>query len=140
MKDSTLRCSNYWSKLQTLHLYSQERRRERYMIICIWKISQGLVSGYSVPFTCRSSRTGRTAVPAKVLQSAPTTVKNTMAVSLGVKGAKLFNLLPTELRNSDHGDILMFKNHLDIFLQNIPDEPTHHGRLDQVPHYEAQYK
>ena len=88
-------------------------------------------------------------MPATVLQSAPTTVKNARAGSLGVKGAKIFNLLPNELRNSDHGDILMFKNHLDIFLQNIPDEPTHHGLvrgatanglLDQVPHYEAQYR
>ena len=51
-------------------------------------------------------------------------MKNARAGSLAVKGAQLFNLLPESLRNSEHGDILMFKNHLDIFLENIPDEPT----------------
>ena len=50
--------------------------------------------------------------------------------------------LPLHLRNSDHGDILMFKNHLDIFLSDIPDEPTvqgltraaiSHSLLAQIP-------
>ena len=34
------------------------------------------------------------------------------------------DFLPESLRNSDYGDILMFRNHLDIFLENIPDEPS----------------
>ena len=44
--------------------YSQERRRDRYQLIFIWKISQGLVSGYDIPFTNRRSITGSWAVPA----------------------------------------------------------------------------
>ena len=59
ISDTRLVGLDYWRKLKVLHLYSQERRRERYMIIFLWKISQGLVSGYSIPFTPRSSRTGR---------------------------------------------------------------------------------
>ena len=43
--DKVLGNMNYWEKLNYLRLYSQERRRERYQIIFIWKISQGLVSG-----------------------------------------------------------------------------------------------
>ena len=121
ISDTRLRGFNYWGKLQILHLYSQERRRERYMVIFLWKISQGLVSGYSIPFTSRTSRTGRKVEPAQVPQSAPTSVKNARAGTLAVKGAQLFNLLPESLRNSEHGDILMFKNHLDIFMENIPD-------------------
>ena len=31
---------NYWDKLSNLRLYSQERRRERYQLIFLWKISQ----------------------------------------------------------------------------------------------------
>ena len=34
---------DYWERLQSLHLYSQERRRERYCIIFLWKVAQGLV-------------------------------------------------------------------------------------------------
>ena len=35
----------YWERLGKLGMFSQERRRERYQIIFIWKISQGLVQG-----------------------------------------------------------------------------------------------
>ena len=43
---------DYWERLQALSLYSQERRRERYMIIFIWKVAQELVQGYTTaPFT-----------------------------------------------------------------------------------------
>ena len=140
--DNRLGGLNYWDKLKTLHLYSQERRRERYMVIFLWKMSQGLVSGYSLPFTSKHNRTGRKALPAIVHASSPSAVRNARAGSLAVRGAQLFNLLPLHLRNSDHGDILMFKNHLDIFLSDIPDEPTIPGLtrraktnslLDQIP-------
>ena len=99
------------------------------MVIFLWKITQGLVSGYSIPFTPIDSRTGRKAVPAIVPDSAPAAVRK---VKAGLHGAKLFNLRPASLRN---GDILMFKNHLDIFLTNIPDESTVQGLLHQNPHY-----
>ena len=65
-----------------------------------------------------------------------------------MKGVHLFNMMPTQLRNSDHGDIDMFKNHLDIFLGNIPDQPTTSGLtrgaqtnslLHQVPFNEIQF-
>ena len=31
---------DYWERLHSLHLYSQERRRERYQIIFLWKVAQ----------------------------------------------------------------------------------------------------
>ena len=129
-----------------MRLYSQERRRERYMIIFIWKICQELVSGYTLPFTKTSSGTDRKVVLAAVTQGAASVVKQARAGSLAVKGAQLFNAMPASVRNSDHGDVLMFKNHLDIYLQNIPDQPTVSGLvrgaqtnslLHQVPLYEA---
>ena len=51
IKDQRLTGLSYWEKLQKLGSYSQERRRERYLVIFIWKISQGLVSGYDMSFT-----------------------------------------------------------------------------------------
>ena len=114
---------NYWEKLSQLNLYSQERRRERYQVIFLWKISQGMVLGYDVQFASVGRR-GRNIIPKAVARAAPTVVKNARERSLGVRGAKLFNLLPETLRsmNSDHID--MFKNHLDVFLASIPDQPT----------------
>ena len=34
---------NYWERLHELKLYSLQRRRERYIIIYIWKITQHMV-------------------------------------------------------------------------------------------------
>ena len=112
---------NYWEKLQYLRLYSQERRRERYQIIYIWKISQGLVSGFSIPFWSIHDRSGRRALlpPLTRPGSVPAVVQRARESSLSTKGARLFNLLPIVLRNANHGDILMWKNNLDIFLSSV---------------------
>ena len=73
-------------------------------------------------------------------------VRKAREAKLGVRGCKLYNILPASLRNSDHADVDMFKNHLDIYLKNIPDEPTIAGLvrgaeinslLHQVPIYEV---
>ena len=82
------------------------------------------------------------AVPNRIPYSAPSKVKKERERSLGVHGAHLFNLLPKNLRNENSGDFELFKNHLDIFLAMIPDQPTTTGLaraavtnslLDQVP-------
>ena len=44
--------------------------------------------------------------------------------SLSVKGARMFNLLPANLSNITSENVLNFKLKLDIFLREIPDEPT----------------
>ena len=67
--------------------------------------------------------------------------------SLGVRGAQIFNLLPENVRtiNTEHVDF--FKNHLDVFLAGIPDQPTMTGLgraadtnslLHQLPQFYAQ--
>ena len=124
IKDSRLSSLNYWDKLKQLHLYSQERRRERYMVIFLWKISQGLVSGYDVHFTSGGLRRGRLIVPNTVLKAAPAMIRNAREHSLGFRGARIFNLLPEANRtiNTEHVDL--FKNHLNVFLSSIPDQPT----------------
>ena len=144
ISDPRLSGLSYWEILITLRLFSQERRRERYFIIFIWKIAQGLVEGYSLSFTTPTSRTGRKVISAPIVQSSPACVRRARERTLAVRGVHLFNLLPAQLRNSDHGDTDMFKNHLDIFLMNIPDQPTRPGLvraaqsnslLHQIPLY-----
>ena len=124
-------------------MYSQERRRERYSIIFLWKISQQLVSGYNVEFV-QNPRRGRLAVVQPSVASAPASVKKAREGSLQVKGSKLFNLIPLELRGMT-GTVDQFKFGLDKWLSNIPDQPTVASRqraaktnslLDQVPLYQ----
>ena len=107
----------YWDKLQSLRMYSQERRRERYMVIFIWKLSQGLVNGYQVQFSSTLGRRGRTAQPHTVVQSSPAMVRRAREASLGVKGARIFNLLPPDLKNLEVFLLALLKWHLTVSLQ-----------------------
>ena len=78
-------------------------------MIFVWKLTQGLVRGYDMSFSIIASRLGRQAQPSNVVKTAPASVRQAREASLAVKGADLFNWLPAQLRNRDHGDILMFK-------------------------------
>ena len=117
---------DYWECLKVLHMYSQERRRERYMIIFLWKLSQGLVKGYRVTFS-NPERRGRTIVPYTIISS-PAAVRHARESSLAVKGAQIFNLLPAPLRNLDSQHVDAFKTSLDAFLGQVPDQPTVGGQ------------
>ena len=141
IKDPSLDGKNYWEKLSLLGVTSQERRREKQQICFIWKLSQGLVDGYSVSWTFNERR-GRLAVPKPIKNTAPAKVRNARESSLAVHGVKLFNLLPASLRNEDSGDVALFMNHLDIYLSEVPDQPTVTGMgraaksnslVDQIP-------
>ena len=112
----------------TLCLYSQERRRERYQIIFLWKIAQGLVKGYKATFT-QSERRGRLMVLHPLTSQAPAAVQKAREASLQVRGAKLFNCLPRGLRDTFTGTPEGFKSGLDNWLEKIPDQPTIPGRL-----------
>ena len=118
---------DYWERLQALRLYSQERRRERYQVIFLWKVAQGLVKGYPATFV-QNDRRGRLMKLAPHNSKAPTAVKNARESSLQVRGAKLFNCLPRELRDTFTGTTDQFKAKLDDWLAGIPDQPTVPGR------------
>ena len=90
IKDVKLEGTNYWENLRELRLYSQERRRERYQVIFLWKISQGMVLGYDVQFTSEDGRRGRKIVPNSIVRSAPALVRNARERTLGVKGAQIY--------------------------------------------------
>jgi hypothetical protein len=131
---------DYWERLKSLHLYSQERRRERYQIIFLWKVAQGLVQGYPATFV-QNDRRGRLMQLAPLRQAAPAAVKKAKESSLQVKGAQLFNCIPRELRDTFTGTAEQFKAGLDKWLADVPDQPTIPGRqraavtnslLDQV--------
>ena len=132
---------DYWERLESLHLFSQERRRERYRIIFLWKVAQGLVKGYNSTFST-SPRRGRVMVVSPLINRGPASLRKAKESSLQVRGAQLFNILPRALRDIMTGTPEQFKKQLDDWLSSIPDQPTIPGRqraassnslLDQVP-------
>ena len=82
---------DYWDRLASLKLFSLERRRERYRIIYIWKILEGLVPNvnYKISSTqhARHGRRCKTPIPTN---SRLQKVRNG---SLPVNGVNLFNAL-----------------------------------------------
>ena len=49
-----MRCLSYSKRLEILKLYSLQRSRERYSIIYVWKIVDGLVPNLSDPITWKN--------------------------------------------------------------------------------------
>ena len=98
---------DYWQRLKH-RLYSFERRRERYHIIYMWKILEGIVPNFT---GC-----------SKIVE------KHSLRWWLCVvNGPRLFNALPSHLRNMTGRSHLDFKKELDTFLQTVADEPLYTG-------------
>ena len=122
--------ADYWSRLKSHKLYSQERRRERYRIIYLWKIREDIVppvgEGNSGIYKLHP-RNGRTFDIPLAGSNIPRQIQKARDGSLLIHGAKLFNCLPKSLRNCTECSLLEFKGKLDGFLSQIPDEPIVQG-------------
>ena len=122
---------DYWDRLQSLHMYSLERRRERYRIIYVWKILENMVPNLNAAGTMfktsTSLRNGRQCIVPPISKSASTRVSSLREGSLAVNGAQLFNALPRHLRDITGVELSEFKKKLDEFLSNVPDQPQSPG-------------
>ena len=107
---------SYRDRLKELKMYSQERRRDRYMVIFVWKIAMGLIDGYRLEFKGEGTRRGRECEVAKIVLLSPAAVRRARENSLSVKGARMFNLLPADIRNITSDKVQHFKTKLDEFL------------------------
>ena len=107
-------------------MYSQERRLERYRILYTWKILEGMGPNCGLE-VAQSDRRGRLLkVPnLKGKQS----VKSLREQSFQVNGPQLFNSLPKQIRNMTKVSVDDFKEKVDKYLENIPDEPHVDGLI-----------
>ena len=111
---------NYHERLQCLHLYSLQRRRERFIIITMWKMSVELLpNNLDIEFY----ETRRFGIKARRKLSKATrphlrTVRFNFFTSTG---PALFNLVPKRVKEKE--TLATFKKHLDIFLHGFPDCP-----------------
>ena len=103
-------------------MQSQERRLERYRIIYVWKIIEGLAPNCGIE-TTTNERLGRFC-KLPVLKKCPAKVSRLRENSFQVKGPQLFNSLPKEIRDKSKCSLTDFKELLDNYLSRIPDEPN----------------
>ena len=113
---------NYWQRLKILNLNSIERRNERYAVIYVWKILQGIVHNPGLVFYHHQRRGW--------LCKIPQISESLREDSFLIRGPKLFNSMPLEIRNktmqeqSPQSAVDSFKRKLDKFLETIPDRPN----------------
>ena len=127
---------SYHERLKVLNLYSIQRRRERFVIIYMYKIHMNIVPNPGVQFKT-NERTGVKAELPLIKANTPAYMKNMRMNSFGYLGPRLFNVLPVYLRNFEPTTattniIFAFKKQLDNFLAKIPDEPTDYGHPRQA--------
>ena len=115
----------YWERLKTMAMNSQQRRLERYKVIYIWKLMEGLVPNCGLKWTNTEERRGRLCEVPKLKGSAE--VQKLRRQSFQMSGPKLWNSLPKNLRNLKNCSLGQFKELLDCFLAKVPDEPKAEG-------------
>ena len=113
-------------------MYSQQRRRERYRIIYVWKLLEGLVpeissGGNGGMKKLHSDRIGRICYIPLIPRTVPTEVRRLREASLQHHRFLLFNALPKEICEITNCSVDSFKNQLDLFLGKIIDEPLVKG-------------
>ena len=119
---------DYWDRLKELQIFSLERRRERYMILYIYKIIIGLCPNPGFERIPYNNRTFYTVTP-KQNRKAEKWVQKLRSTSFFNVAPTLFNSLPLHLRDikipdtptKDHVD--EYKTELDKYLWHIPDQP-----------------
>ena len=111
---------NYWERIQQLKIPSLQRRRERFQIIHIWKISKGIIPN---DLNLQFYQTSRFGMKCKIPKYNPrqrhlSTIKTESFFS---KGPALYNIIPEKIKSSQ--SLNSFKSNLQKFLDKIPDNP-----------------
>ena len=119
---------NYWDRLVYLHLMSLQRRRERYVVIFMWKIYYRKVSNdLNVRFVDNARFGPRAVVPPLV--SSNSKAQSLFDKSFSVKGPQIWNIVPKTIKSTDN--LEQFKIKLDKWLFEFPDRPPVHGYVTQ---------
>ena len=116
---------DYWNRLRALNLMSLQRRRERYIILHVWKILRGITPNDLDFQFSNTSRQGIKAIVPALLKTSSARNQTLYDASFRVMGARLWNIIPVSLHNIM--DPLQFKVKLTAFLKSFPDKPPTAG-------------
>ena len=109
---------SYWERLKLLKMYSISRRNERYRMIYCQKIILGQTQNCGTEYSYTPEYGYQFEIPKFKDFS-----KGLREQSFGYMGPKLYNSLPLYLRITKDISIETWKEKLDEFLENIPDNP-----------------
>jgi hypothetical protein len=116
---------SYWERLKKLNLMSLQRRRERYILINMWRVlHRRIPNDLHIEFRPPSRLGTRAKVPG-LRRNGRQVNQSLYDSSFAVSGPTLWNVLPTALTeiNCEVG----FKMKLTAYLSGLPDEPPVRG-------------
>ena len=120
---------NYWERLDKLNLMSLQRRRERFVIMHMFKILNEQISNdLGIQFV-RRPRLGNLAKIPPVNKHSTAANRTLYENSFAVRGPKLWNAIPYKLNTIT--DINTFKKKLTKFMLMVPDTPPVKGYSPQ---------
>ena len=122
-----LKYSNYWDRLKSFKLYSNERRMERYLCIYIWKSLNGHVPSLGLKWSKVNNRNGPSLIPS-TLSGPDGIAKTAMRKSIRHQGVIIYSSLPEYIMRHE-GSPESFKSVLDEYLTTIPDQPEVGGLI-----------
>ncbi len=116
---------HYWDRLVHLSLMSLQRRRERFIILHMWKILHKKTSNdLDVQFVVRP-RFGNLAIIPSKRRASSAANQSLFDNSFAVQGPKLWNAIPYHLNVTK--DLEHFKDQLTKFMLSLPDKPPIRG-------------
>ena len=118
---SGLQNINYWMRLKVLKIHSLQRRREKIIILHVWKVKNNI---YPNSFSLNFKLNNRTDSLRAVLPPLPKVrgkLLTKFEESFLVQACKLWNILPPNLTKTNV--LNLFKSGLKKFLEGVPDEP-----------------
>ena len=120
---------DYYQRLKELKLYSAERRRDRYLLLYIFKIIQCRVPNPGISYKY-SPRRGKVLITPPVKSSTSSKAGTLYHNSFNRRASRVFNALPKDIRNlSNDSSPELVKRKLDKFLSYVTDEPRLPGYL-----------
>ena len=116
---------DYWARLRELSLMSLQRRRQRYLLIHVWKTYHELVPNSADLVFQLNPRLGVKIVPPPFPYWANPKRANQFYLSFGCRAARLWNQLPASVNSCV--SLSGFKSELGKFLDTIDDCPPTRG-------------
>merc|ERR1712055_72128 len=120
---------DYHERLKKLKMYSQERRRDRYLVIYGWqqieKIKENVLKlELNERNSSRSIRQRQIPYSGTDGERIPESIKTKIHNCPARKIERAFNCMPRKLRDVTGVKTEAFKKHLDQWLSKIPDQPS----------------
>ena len=117
---------DYWQRLKALNLMSLQRRRERFILLCMWKVLNKVMPNPNIKFR-PESRLGIQAVVPSIGVARGCAIQSKYDASFAVVGPKLWSALPGKLTliSSDKA----FKSQLTSLLNILEDVPPMPGYM-----------